>query len=148
MSKSTKRITTDSFIERCIKLHGNLYDYTKTKYINSRASIKYDCRVHGEIEQNARTHLIGHGCPKCNGNLSLSNEDFIQKVSIIHNFKYDYSDTVFKNLRSYINYKCPEHGEISQFARHHLEGYGCSRCTGKTLTCKDFTDRMKEIHRR
>lgn len=148
MSKSTKKLTTEFFIQKSIELHGDLYDYTKTKYINSRTLIKYECPVHGEIQQNARAHLTGHGCYKCNGNLSLTSKEFIQKVSIIHNFKYNYSETDFKNLRSYIKYECPVHGEVSQFARHHLEGSGCSRCSGRTLTCKDFTDRIEKIHRR
>ena len=147
--RKSKPLTTKTFIDRAIKVHKDKgYNYSRVVYINYTTAVEIGCPIHGYFWQLPTVHLRGCGCQACVGNAKVTKDNFIKRANEIHNFKYDYSDTVFKNLRSYINYKCPEHGEISQFARHHLEGYGCSRCTGRTLTCKDFTDRMKEIHRR
>lgn len=49
--------TTEQFIENAIKVHGNKYDYSKTKYINARSKAIIVCPKHGEFEQIARVHL-------------------------------------------------------------------------------------------
>lgn len=59
------RITTDIFIQRAIKLHGNKYDYTSCKYINKRTKVTIGCPIHGKYEQNPLDHLKGTGCRKC-----------------------------------------------------------------------------------
>src|SRR5690606_23046357 len=58
----------------------------------------------------------------------LTNEKFIKKANIVHNYKYDYSCLIYKNKRSKINIKCPIHGIFSQNASSHLQGAGCKQC--------------------
>lgn len=57
----------------------------------------------------------------------LSQEQFIQKVTDIHNEKYDYSLVNYINARTKIKIICPIHGEFEQTADNHIR-YGCSKC--------------------
>ena len=63
-----KKIFTQSqkqFIEKARKVHGDKYDYSLVKYVNSHNTVKIMCQVHGMFEQKAYTHIDGHGCTKC-----------------------------------------------------------------------------------
>ena len=60
-----KTLTTDEFIKKAKKIHENKYDYSLTKYVNSKTKIKIICPIHGIFEQTPNNHLKGCGCPKC-----------------------------------------------------------------------------------
>ena len=82
----------------------------------------------------------------------FSQEDFINKAKIIHNNKYDYSKTIYKNKRTNVIIICPEHGEFSQNPEVHLRGSGCKEC-GKSISkskrFKDFDivlEEFKKVH--
>ena len=51
------------FIENAKKIHGDKYDYSKVKYIDSKTSVEIICPKHGEFLQSPRVHLRGGGCP-------------------------------------------------------------------------------------
>lgn len=59
------RITTDDFIKECKKIHGDLYDYSITKYVNVRTKVKVICPKHGVFEIFPGSHKRGDGCPYC-----------------------------------------------------------------------------------
>lgn len=61
-----RNVTTDEFVEKAKKIHGNDYDYSKTNYINNSTKITIICKKHGEFQQTPDKHLSGHGCPICN----------------------------------------------------------------------------------
>ena len=82
----------------------------------------------------------------------FSQEDFINKVKIIHNNKYDYSKTIYKNKKTNVIIICPEHGEFFQNPEVHLRGSGCKEC-GKSISkskrFKDFSivlEEFKKVH--
>jgi|GEM_PF-1376909 len=54
-----------TFIERAKKVHGDIYDYSKTAYIKSRIKVSIKCRKHGQYEQYPVSHLNGMGCSLC-----------------------------------------------------------------------------------
>jgi len=58
---------TDEWIEKAKKVHGNLYDYSKSTYSESLASVTVLCSKHGYFKQRAGHHLEGRGCPSCGG---------------------------------------------------------------------------------
>jgi uncharacterized protein YukJ len=61
-----QKLPTKKFIERAIKIHNNIYDYSKTNYINNYTNIIIICKKHGEFEQQPKTHIYQKsGCPKC-----------------------------------------------------------------------------------
>ena len=62
----TAKLTTEEFIQKAREIHGDKYDYTKTKYINNSEKVCIICLKHGEFWQKANDHLSGKkGCPKC-----------------------------------------------------------------------------------
>lgn len=61
----TYQPTTDEFIEKAKKKHGNRYDYSHVKYVKAHNSIEIVCRKHGPFLQTPTDHLSGKGCPFC-----------------------------------------------------------------------------------
>lgn len=64
--QETKILTTEEFIEKAHKVHGNLYNYSKVNYKGTHIPVTIICPKHGEFEQTPNSHLRGRGCPKCN----------------------------------------------------------------------------------
>jgi len=58
--------TTKQFIAEAQKVHKNIYDYTKTKYVNSKNSLTIVCSKHGPFRIIPYQHLLGRGCKVCN----------------------------------------------------------------------------------
>ena len=58
---------TEYFINRSVKTHGDLYDYSLVDYINNITSVKIICPIHGVFNQKAGNHMSGQGCPYCEG---------------------------------------------------------------------------------
>ncbi|MBO6253808.1 MAG: DUF723 domain-containing protein [Bacteroidaceae bacterium] len=65
--RSKKRIlSTDDFIDKARVVHGNKYDYSNVKYVNSHTKVCIICPEHGEFWQTPNKHLCGDECPECN----------------------------------------------------------------------------------
>lgn len=60
-----KAMTCDEFIRRAQSVHGDMYDYSDTEYVNMRVKVAVRCRVHGVFRQLPQAHLMGQGCPVC-----------------------------------------------------------------------------------
>lgn len=79
---------TASWIERAVAVHGSKYDYSLTKYINTRTKLTIICPTHGQFSQKPTSHLSGHGCQSCareaSAKLTKSNwdkDDFRNRVT-------------------------------------------------------------------
>lgn len=129
-----KKLTTEEFIAKAKKIHGDKYDYSKAIYENCRTKVCIICPEHGEFWQLADNHLRNEsGCPICWKNKrgiskSFTKEYFIEKAKIIHGNKYDYSKVNYTRSKDKVCIICPEHGEFYQQAHHHLNGHGCKKC--------------------
>jgi hypothetical protein len=83
------------YMEKCRIIHGDKYDYSKTKYINSRSKVIITCKIHGDFYQKAESHLRGRGCPNCKNSvgenkieLYLKNKNILyEKQMIFQNCK-------------------------------------------------------------
>ena len=152
--KCAKRyMDTDYFIAESKKVHGNKYDYSLSKFVDSTIPIKIICREHGEFEQVPPSHLKGMGCRKCGiiksrlSRKKIELDEFIQKANEIHDNKYDYSKVQFENKSSTILIICPEHGEFPQKVSSHLNGAGCQKCAKNAqLDTAEFIRRARKIH--
>ena len=123
------RYGTDEFIQKCIEVHGNKYDYSKVEYKNNRTSVKIICPIHSEFEQTPSNHLSNRGCKKCAG-YNLSKEQFIEDCIKIHGGKYDYSKINWDTKKRKIEVICPTHGSfLIGKANHRLLNQGCPLCT-------------------
>lgn len=47
-----KKVTTEEFIEKAKKIHGDRYDYSLVDYVRANIPVKIICKVHGVFEQN------------------------------------------------------------------------------------------------
>jgi hypothetical protein len=83
---------TSLFVKQAKKIHGNLYDYSKTIYNRDNKPIIIICRKHGEFKQIANVHLSGCGCQKCNTSLGeLSIAKFLKKNKIKYEIQKKFS---------------------------------------------------------
>ena len=124
--------STERFIKDAKKVHGNKYDYSLTIFINSKIKIEIICPEHGIFKQFSNNHLSGRGCPKCNGGVRNSQENFISKSNKTHEYKYDYSLINYINNYTNVEIICPEHGIFKQKPNHHISGHGCPECNNKS----------------
>lgn len=143
------RISTDDFIQRAKKIHGDKYDYSNAVYNGAINYVNIICPEHGEFKMKPNNHLKGQGCPKC-GRLKLgayrknNTQNFIERATIKHNGKYDYSKVDYKNNHSKVCIICPEHGEFWQKPNDHLRGVGCFQCGCKyNLTEKEVLEALR-----
>ena len=147
-------ITTEEFIKRARKLHGDKYDYSKVEYKNANAKVCIICPIHGEFWQTPSKHTnCKHGCPKCGSKERLSNDEFIKRAREIHGDKYDYSKVDYKNNRTKVLIKCKICAtEWESIPTNHLRGQGCPVCARHYLsqifasTTEEFIKRAREIH--
>lgn len=142
-----RKLTTEEFIEKAKKVHGDKYDYSQTEYIDSKTKICIMCPIHGKTLQIPNDHLNGYGCKFCfQDSQKLTTSKFIERANIIHNNKYNYEKTNYINSRKKVLIICPIHGEFWQTADGHLRGQGCTKCSKKIKTTEEFIKKAKEIH--
>ena len=141
----------DDVINTLKQVHGDKYDYSMVEYVSEKTPIKIKCQEHGIFEQTFNTHKKGHGCPKCVGRYK-SNDDFINNAKIIHDNKYDYSLVNYKNSIINVDIICKIHGVFNQSPTNHLQGNGCPKCKGvsislkKTNTQDEYITKAKYVH--
>lgn len=143
-----KRLTTFEFIKRASVVHGDMYSYDETNYINSRSEVMITCPDHGDFTQLAGNHLQGHGCPSCCGNKQSNTAEFIEKSKVVHGSKYSYNKVKYTRNNVKVVITCLVHGDFKQLPVSHLYGHGCGSCRDEGMfsnTC-DFIERSKLIH--
>ena len=76
--------TTETFISRSLKTHGNKYDYTKVIYKTAIKKVTITCPKdgHGDFVVTPNHHLTGHGCPKCSRNISKPETNFLDLIGV------------------------------------------------------------------
>jgi hypothetical protein len=143
-----KKLTTKEFIDKANIVHKNKFIYSE-EYISNKIKTSIICPIHGLFKQRPNDHLNGDGCSKCSGKYKVTNEEFINEASLIHNDKYDYSLINYVNSKTKINIICPIHGEFEQTPDNHCsKKQGCFKCgvENRFLNKKEFIDRAKLIH--
>lgn len=149
--RNKRRSNNEEFIKKANNKHNYKYDYSSINYIDSYSKIIIICSKHGAFEQIPSDHLMGAGCPKCGkinqiNKRKLSTEEFIKRAKIVHEDKYDYSDTVYISGRKKVGIICQKHGIFFQKPHDHLYGSGCRKCVGlNTKTSDEFIEESKKI---
>ena len=149
---SSRCYDTDTFIRKAREIHGDKYDYSKVKYVDTKTDVCIICPEHGEFWQKPCNHINKCGCPKCgfekvwNTRGRVTTEEFIKKAKEIHGDKYDYSKTNYINERTPVCIICNKkykktnqiHGEFWQRPNAHLKGNGCPKCRNSRLEEKIY----------
>jgi predicted nucleic acid-binding Zn-ribbon protein len=77
-------------------------------------------------------------------------EKFIEKASIKHNNKYDYSKVVLCDSKTPVEIICPVHGSFFQRKDIHVKGAGCKQCAFENVPPKrsveEFIEKASELH--
>lgn len=144
---SNRNPTTEEFIEKAKKVHGDKFDYSKVDYPNGYTKVTITCKIHGDFKQKGESHLSGAGCRKC-ANLDLrgSFENFLKKSKELHGELYDYPYNDYIKSTTKIRIICKEHGIFKQSSNSHLSGNGCPKCANKNITTDEIIEKFNKIH--
>lgn len=140
-----KKLTTEEWINKARIKHGDKYDYSKSVYTGSRDRIIITCPKHGDFTAISGLHISrGDGCPECaslakSSKLSLSNEEFINRLRDMFGDNYDYSKVRYTGNRGSVTLICPNHGEFNALVSTLSKGVGCLKCKEEERLRK-FTD--------
>lgn len=125
-----KQVTTEDFIKRAIKIHGEYFNYSYVLYTNMHAKVKIIDPNYGEFWQSPMGHLQGQGHPAA-GYLKAANKrktplvEFITQANLLHGNLYDYSKVDYKHCDEKVCIIDPEYGEFWQSPYQHLRSHGC-----------------------
>ena len=136
VSTAKQAYSTADFIAKANTVHSNLYDYSKTKYVNSKTNVIITCPVHGDFSMIPGNHThktVPQGCPTCGMEKRaqasrLSFTDFVTRASTKHGNKYTYNFTTYGTYHDKTEIYCSAHGSFFQTPAHHLNGTGCPSC--------------------
>lgn len=161
---TNNKSSTENFIKRAKLIHNNKYAYDKVIYTKQLENVIITCPItnHGDFPQKPKIHLKGSGCHKCaelkiqqhHNSLRKSLENFIDEANKLHNYKYDYSKTVYiKNTKDIIII-CPIHDSFVQTPKSHLKNNssGCQKCSdikrseNSRMTLNEFINSANIIH--
>lgn len=112
-------------------IHGDIFDYSKSIYMNNHSKMEIECLIHNNIFCSSVDSLKRgrNGCKFCRSDkLKYSNDEFILKCREKHLYRYDYSKVEYSGSSSKIEIICTKHGSFIQTASEHLSGSGCRKC--------------------
>ena len=98
------------------------------EYMGSHIKILHRCKVDGYEWYASPSNIIqGYGCPKCSKTARPTQQEYINKVSMINDNIEVLGE--YKNVASKIVHKCKKCGyEWDVPPNRILAGYGCPRC--------------------
>ena len=151
------RKTLEEFIEKARLVHGDKYDYSKVDYKSRHTKIIVICKIHGEFEQDAGTHLCGANCYKCSvitcsEKRKITSQEFIGKARLVHGDKYDYSNVDYKYCDIPVIIVCKIHGEFMKTPiAHYNSCRGCPKCSNNgyskpSILWLDFLSKLYNIN--
>lgn len=114
--------STQDFIEKSVKIHGNKYDYSKVEYKNNKTHVIIVCHKHGEFIQEPRSHLSGCGCPICKesaGELKIAS---VLEKSHINFFRQKSFPNCYRQKKLLFDFYLPEYNLCIEYdGRQHFE---------------------------
>lgn len=153
------RKTTEQFIKEAREVHGDRYDYSKVDYVAANLPVTITCKIHGDFEQIANTHLKGSNCIRCSYDDRGSErrlapkevEDRVREKLPI-NITLE-SMTNYKNNTSSIELRCSKHGTFNiPFTQIMASDDVCPKCSNTSKILKSrksqsqFLKEAQEIH--
>ena len=146
--KYYEKFTTEYFIDRAKKVHGDRYDYSESVYVSNHEKLKIICRIHGVFYTAPSNHYAGKGCPVCAGKVPMNTSRFLVRANEKHGDRYDYSLVKCDNNMSKVTIICKIHGPFVQLATKHVDaGHGCPECGGsRKKTTAEFIAQASKIN--
>ena len=156
-----KRLTTNEFIKRAVKIHGDKYDYSKVEYKGMFIAVTITCPIHGDFSQTPQNHLAGKGCFMCGLKRNATKrksvfikDNLIEEAEKIHGKKYIYTKTNLNGKRQPFTVTCPIHGDFQKDYYHFIKRkQGCPKCgclsrwdTRDKITKEQFILNANKVH--
>lgn len=111
-------------------------------YITTNTKIRHKCKQGHIYKQKPKHHLNGAGCPKCRGNYSYTPKEY---YNLCKDSGLDLPVEYYINNRAKIKHKCKQGHVYEQSPHNHLNGAGCSRCSGiHSYTPKEYYSLCKD----
>ena len=83
------------------------------------------------------------------GKKKLTLEEFIERAKKIHGDKFDYSESIYVNLKTKLTVKCKNSHSFSVTPYSHINlKSGCPQCyyDSNKMTQEEFIEKAKKIH--
>lgn len=128
---SNKNMDTNSFVQKAVIIHKDLYNYDSTVYVTAKQKVNIFCnKCLLFFDQTPDSHLNKKsGCFNCKGKNNIKFEDFLKRVNNIHFKKYAYDESSYISFKKKMKITCDVHGVFEQSPSNHLYlEQGCPRC--------------------
>lgn len=146
LCSKNKKLTTEEFIERAKRIHGNKYNYLKCNYAGKDTKTAIICPIHGIFLQSPHNHVFNkQGCPKCK---SSRGELLIAKILKDLNITYErqkrFNDCINPLTKHKLSYDfyLPQENMLIEFNgdQHYrsLRHWHRNKNTLKTQQYRDF----------
>lgn len=150
----SKKLTTQEFIEKAKKVHGDRFDYTGVEYKGAHIPITIVCKDCGAIiKTTPHNHVVSGGCKSCRIiNHTRTKEGFIEQARKVHGDKYNYDNVEYVHGETKVEITCKKHGAFLQTPNSHLQGAGCPKCAKEemirkaTMTKEEFIAKAIAVH--
>lgn len=111
ISTST-RSDTQTFIDKCQTLYGNLHSYDKVVYDTNVEGVIVSCSKHGDFTRSPKSLLRGYHCPTCmKDDIYLKNSEVFEER--FHTEWKDYKlKSTYKGTFHPVVIECKYHGEF------------------------------------
>lgn len=124
--------TKEKFVVKAKIIHERKYGYDNFHYTGAHVKSSVTCYTHGDFLTTPANHLNAGGCPSCK-RIKQTNtlEQFTETASFIHNYKYDYSLSIYNGSDKYLKIICKEHGVFEKTPENHCHKtrpQGCPKC--------------------
>lgn len=127
-----RRLTTADFVRRAIAVHGHVYDYSASHYVDAHTPLKIGCRRCGHVFLQAPLSHVGlrAGCPWCAGLHRYDTGEWKKRARAIHGDHFDYSHVIYRNNRVPVEIGCRRCGRRfwQKPALHTDQRCGCPAC--------------------
>lgn len=121
---------------KILNKYNDIYDFSEFEYSGTKNKSYMTCRKHDNKILIKPQGLLEEawGCPICSKEkqaktITKSQLDFINEASILHNNKYDYSESKYVGALKKVIIICPIHGKFNQTPNSHISSeQGCPKC--------------------
>lgn len=113
-----KELTNEQFIKKVIDRFGDVFDFSKTKYVNTNTKVCIICKIHGEFWVAPKgLFRMKFGCPKCAHEYSseynsFTFDYFVKKATNKYGNKFKFFKETYTNFSTKTKIECSIHGEF------------------------------------
>lgn len=79
----------DEFVKRSNEVHGNKYDYSKVKYIDTMHKVEIVCPIHGSFFLTPQKHMQGAGCTNRECFVAAREQTMLERYGVKHALQSD-----------------------------------------------------------